>query len=74
MAAMVTTPIRSPRYGNDVINELANGGSADRISIISPTIDPVSLLPVISSLNAADTNTGTQNGNLVITYEGQRIG
>ena len=59
--------------GNDVINELANGGSADRISIISPTIDPVSLLPVLTSLNAADTNTGTQNGNLVITYEGQQI-
>jgi len=59
--------------GSDVINELANGGGVDRIQIISPTIDPVSLLPVLTSLNAADTNTGTQNGNLVITYEGQQI-
>ena len=59
--------------GNDVVNELANGGGADRISILSPNIDPVSLLPVLTSLNAADTNTGTQNGNLVITYEGQQI-
>jgi Ca2+-binding RTX toxin-like protein len=59
--------------GNDVINELANGGGVDRIQIISPNIDPVSLLPVLTSLNAADTNTGTQNGNLVITYEGQQI-
>ena len=70
-AALATTPTRS-RFGdgNDVINELANGGSADRISILAPTIDPVTLLPVLTSLNASDNNTGTQNGNLVITYEG----
>jgi Ca2+-binding RTX toxin-like protein len=59
--------------GSDFINELANGGAADRISILSSTIDPVTLLPVLSSLNAADSNTGTNNGNLVITYEGQTI-
>ena len=59
--------------GNDVINELADGGAADRISIVSPNIDPVSTLPVLTSLNASDTNTGTQTGNLVITYEGQQI-
>jgi Ca2+-binding RTX toxin-like protein len=54
--------------GNDIINELANQGSADRISILSTTIDPVSLLPVLSGLNANDSNTGTQNGDLVINY------
>jgi Ca2+-binding RTX toxin-like protein len=59
--------------GNDLINELANGGAADRISILSPNIDPVSGLPVITGLNAFDSNGGTQNGNLVISYEGQQI-
>ena len=54
--------------GNDTINELANGGAADRISILSTTIDPVTLLPVISALNANDSNTGTNNGDLVISY------
>jgi Ca2+-binding RTX toxin-like protein len=51
--------------GSDVINELANGGAADRISIAG--------LPVISSLNASDNNTGTQTGSLLIAYEGQQI-
>ena len=46
--------------GNDIINELANDGAADRISILSTTIDPVTLLPVISALNANDSNTGTK--------------
>jgi Ca2+-binding RTX toxin-like protein len=59
--------------GNDIINEGANGGAADRISILSNVIDLVSGLPVIGSLNAADTNGGTQNGNLVISYEGQQV-
>ena len=54
--------------GNDIINELPNQGSADRISILSTTIDPISLLPVLSGLNASDSNTGTQNGDLVINY------
>jgi Ca2+-binding RTX toxin-like protein len=65
--------------GNDVINELANEGAADRISILAPNqldggglpvINPDTGLPVpfMSSLNAADDNTGTQTGSLVITY------
>ena len=68
--------------GNDVINEPASatsGGSADRISIVAPNavdaagqpiIDPVTLLPVptIAALNAFDSNTGTQTGDLVINY------
>ena len=65
--------------GNDLINELAGGGSADRISILAPNavdaagqpiIDPVTLLPVptITALNAFDGNTGTNNGDLVINY------
>lgn len=54
--------------GSDIINETANGGAADRISILSTTIDPVTLLPVLSALNANDSNTGTQTGDLVISY------
>ena len=70
--------------GNDTINEPVNattsGGLADRISILAPNaIDPVTGLPVIdpatglpvptlTSLNASDNNTGTQDGDLVITY------
>jgi Ca2+-binding RTX toxin-like protein len=57
--------------GNDVINEgvsATSGGAADRISILSTTIDPVSLLPVITALNASDNNTGTNNGDLAINY------
>jgi Ca2+-binding RTX toxin-like protein len=55
------------------------GGTADRISIQAPNavdalgqpiIDPVTLLPVptIAALNAFDSNTGTQTGDLVINY------
>ena len=66
--------------GNDIINEAGNDGLLDRISILAPNaIDPVTGLPVIdpatdlpvptmTSLNAADNNTGTENGDLVITY------
>ena len=66
--------------GNDIINELANGGTADLISILVPSqIDPVTGLPVLdpatdlpvrrlTSLNAADNNGGTTTGDLVITY------
>jgi Ca2+-binding RTX toxin-like protein len=65
--------------GNDVINELANEGTADRISILAPNlldglgqpvIDPATGLPIptMTSLTAFDDNTGTQNGALVITY------
>ena len=58
--------------GSDVINELANGGAADRISILAP-LDPVSGLGVLASLNASDNNSADNNGSLLITYEGQQI-
>ena len=61
--------------GNDTINEAVNatsGGTADRISILAPTtgIDPVTLLPIMTmtALNASDSNTGTNTGDLVINY------
>ncbi|MBR0906614.1 peroxidase family protein [Bradyrhizobium liaoningense] len=61
--------------GNDIINEgvsATSGGAADRISILAPStgIDPETLLPIltITSLNANDSNTGTQTGDLVINY------
>ncbi|QQR40398.1 peroxidase family protein [Devosia rhizoryzae] len=58
--------------GNDVINELANQGTADRISILAPStgIDPLTDLAIrtITSLDASDSNTGTANGDLVINY------
>ena len=61
--------------GNDVINEAVNatsGGTADRISILAPStgIDPLTDLPIqtITGLNANDSNTGTNNGDLVISY------
>ena len=60
--------------GNDTINEAVNatsGGTADRISILSPPIDPVTPA-VITGLNANDSNTGTNNGDLVINYTCQR--
>ena len=47
---------------------MANGGTADRISILSTVTDPVSLLPVLTALNAADDNGATTTGNLLITY------
>lgn len=58
--------------GVDIVNELANEGTADRISILAPStgIDPVTGLPIltITSLTANDSNTGTQTGDLVINY------
>ncbi len=61
--------------GNDVINEgvsATSGGSADLISIAAPVtgIDPLTDLPImtLTGLNASDSNTGTQNGDLVINY------
>ena len=61
--------------GNDVINEgvsATSGGDADRISILAPTLgtDVVTGLPImtLTGLNANDSNTGTANGDLVITY------
>ena len=74
--------VRTLGDGNDTINEAVNatsGGAADRISILAPNavdgtgqpiIDPVTLLPVptITALNAFDSNTATQTGDLVINY------
>ena len=68
--------------GSDVINEgvsATSGGTADRISILAPNavdaagqpiIDPATGLavPTITALNAFDSNTGTQAGDLVINY------
>jgi Ca2+-binding RTX toxin-like protein len=55
--------------GSDTINELAGEGAADKISILSTSaLDPVLLVPVLSSLDAFDSNTGTQTGDLVINY------
>lgn len=70
------TYVFNPGDGTDVINEAVNatsGGSADRISIVSTTIDPVSLLPVLTGLNAQDDNTGTATGNLVINANGGTV-
>lgn len=67
------TYIYNPGDGNDIINELANGGAADRLSIVSTAIDPVTLLPVLTGLNAQDDNGGTANGNLIITANGGTI-
>jgi Ca2+-binding RTX toxin-like protein len=62
--------------GNDTINEPVNatsGGTADRI-VIQAGIDPVTLLanPLVG-LNAADNNTGTNNGSLVLNFNGQTV-
>lgn len=57
--------------GNDVINEFANEGAADRISILAPStgtdIDGLPIL-TINSLNAFDNDGATTNGDLVINY------
>lgn len=66
----------SPGDGNDFINEgvsATSGGSADRISILSTAIDPVTLLPVLTGLNAFDSNGGTNNGDLVLAFNGQTV-
>ncbi|MBJ2154272.1 peroxidase family protein [Variovorax sp. IB41] len=62
--------------GNDTINEPVNatsGGTADRI-VIQAGIDPVTLLanPLVG-LNATDNNTGTNNGSLVLSFNGQTV-
>ncbi len=59
--------------GNDVIIEAggAGAGTADKISILAPSTGvDVDGLPIltINALNAFDSNTGTENGNLVINY------
>ena len=69
------TYVYNPGDGNDIINEAVNatsGGTADRISIVSTTTDPL-IGPVLTGLNAQDDNTGTANGNLVINANGGTI-
>ncbi|TCR68507.1 peroxidase family protein [Bosea sp. BK604] len=57
--------------GNDVINELANEGAQDRISILAPAtgvdIDGLPIL-TLNSLSMADDDTDNNDGSLVITY------
>jgi Ca2+-binding RTX toxin-like protein len=70
------TYVFNPGDGSDIINEgvsATSGGLADRVSIVSTTIDPLTLLPVLSGLNAQDDNGGTTNGNLVINANGGTI-
>ena len=65
----------SPGDGNDFINEgvsATSGGSADRISILS-TVDPVTLVPVLTGLNAFDNGAGTASGDLILAFNGQTV-
>jgi Ca2+-binding RTX toxin-like protein len=55
--------------GNDTVNEPVNatsGGNADRIVIQAAGV-------ALTGLNAFDSNTGTQNGNLVVNFNGQSV-
>ncbi|MDB5745134.1 MAG: hypothetical protein JWR68_3449 [Polaromonas sp.] len=55
--------------GNDTINEPVNatsGGTADRIVIQAAGV-------ALTGLNASDNNTGTNNGSLVINFNGQTV-
>ena len=72
-AALATTPTRSAlatattsstKLGQRRQRRIASRSCADH------RIDPVTGLPVmtLTGLNASDSNTGTQNGNLVINY------
>ncbi|MFP3543913.1 peroxidase family protein [Rhizobium sp. SIMBA_035] len=57
--------------GNDVINELANEGALDRISILAPATGvDVDGLPILTlnSLSMADDDTDNNDGSLIITY------
>jgi len=57
--------------GNDIINELANEGASDRISILAPaTAVDVDGLPILTlnSLSMADDDTDNNDGSLIITY------
>ncbi|MFK4486709.1 peroxidase family protein [Bradyrhizobium sp. USDA 336] len=57
--------------GNDTITELDNGGSADRLVIQTGSTED---LPVaLTTLNAADNDTGTANGDLVVAVNGQTV-
>jgi hypothetical protein len=53
--------------GDDVINEAASAGGADRIALLAP-VDPITGVATLTSLNAFDSNTATNNGDLVISY------
>lgn len=69
------TYVFNPGDGSDVINEQVNatsGGAGDRISITSMTTDPL-VGPVLTGLNAFDSDAGTATGNLVITANGGTI-
>ncbi|MEZ0172253.1 peroxidase family protein [Microvirga sp. TS319] len=52
--------------GNDTINEGSNSGTADRIVIMAGGA-------ALTGLNVSDSDTGTNAGNLVIDFNGQRI-
>ncbi len=57
--------------GNDTITELDNGGSGDRLVIQTGSTEE---LPVaLTALNAADNDTGTANGDLVVAVNGQTV-
>ena len=57
--------------GNDTITELDNGGSVDRLVIQTGSTED---LPVaLTTLNAADNDTGTANGDLVVAVNGQTV-
>ena len=56
--------------GNDVINEgvsATSGGAADKISILAP-VDAITGSAVLAGLDAFDSNTATNTGDLVISY------
>ncbi|MDM0026337.1 peroxidase family protein [Variovorax saccharolyticus] len=63
--------------GSDTINEAVSatsGGTADRIVILPGVLDPVAgTLNPITGLNAADNNTATTTGSLVLNFNGQTV-
>ena len=63
--------------GSDTINEgvsATSGGTADRIVIVPGVLDPVAgTVNPITGLNAADNNTGTATGSLVLNFNGQTV-
>ncbi|MDZ4136532.1 MAG: peroxidase family protein, partial [Paracoccaceae bacterium] len=52
--------------GTDTITDGSGNGTADRIVIQANGAE-------LATLSASDSNTGTQNGNLVLGFEGQQI-
>ena len=60
-----------PGDGNDTITELDNGGTLDRLVIQTGSTED---LPVaLTALNAGDNDTGTANGDLVLTVNTQTV-